>query len=370
MKAKLLYAILLFCLFTLPLFAQEESIYPLEINKYESYAVDVTTGKRYEWSQLEEGVKLETGHKIEFYFTIDRRITAVLIPDNYVLELGTDMDRAVWQYELRESVQGSKAYVWHAKEEHEWSRFTVQLTAYVPKTIDKTKEPGFQRPQVEEDYVLDGIKEKTCCVKLAVYKSFKEGRPGDLDSIVTEISYVATNERIGQFASEIDENLSLIRLEKELSEKYPHHKESADAVLSSSGGLADEIQSLSKDGHPGWALELSQKFESMTENVSELPGPTPFPLFSFLAVAILCAGGGLVAGAFLSRIRRPSPSEDSLDSVVSALDGIVKDMEEHRKSMATVDDPNVRQNRVMLGRFMERIERQVSNLKYFRTDKY
>ncbi len=355
----------------LPLCAQEESIYPLEINELESYAVDVTVGKRYEWAQLEEGVKLETGHKIEFYFTIDCRITPVLIPEDYVLELSTDMDRAVWQYELRESVQTSKAYVWNAEEEHEWARFHVQLTGFVPKTIDKIKEPGFQKPQVEEDYILDGIKEKTCYVKLAVYKSYLKGTDlGDFDSTIAEISYLATNQRINQLSTEMNKNLSTDLLEKDWNKKYVDHLEEAGTALSSIEDMAGEIESLSREGHPGWALELSKSFQSMTQNLQYLPAPGKFPLFSFLAVAILCAGGGLVAGAFLSRTRKPGPSAESLDMAVSALGMIVKDMEEHRKSIASIDDPTVRQTRVKLGKFMEQIERQMSNLRYFKADRF
>jgi hypothetical protein len=364
--------IILLCLFvTVPLYAQEESIHPLELNKLESYAVDVTVGQRYEWTQLEEGVKLETGHKIEFYFTIDRRIAPILIPEHYVLELSTDMDKAVWQYELRESVQTSKTYVWDTEEEHDWARFHVQLTAFVPKTIDKIKEPEFQKPDMEEDYILDGIMEKSCYVKLAVHKSYTMGvGPGDYDSTVSEITYLATNQRINQLSIEIDKNLSTDLLVRTWSEKYIEGTEKVEAVLSSIEGMGTEIESLSKEGHPGWALNLSKRFKTMVQNLQYLPAPEKFPLFSFLAVAILCAAGGLAAGAFLSRMRKPGPSAESLSSAVNALDRLAREMEQHRKSIATIDDPAMRQTRVKLGRFIEQIERQISNLKYFRAEKY
>jgi len=373
---KRIFVVFMLCLFTvMPLFAQEKSIHPLEIDIYRSYAVDVTVGQRYEWSQLEEGnIKLETGHQIEFFFTINRR--PVLIPEEYVLELSTDMDNAKWQYEMREPVKASKTYVWETPYEHEKAYFEVQLTAFVPKTIDKVKEPGFQRPEVEEDYVLDGIKVKTCSVKLAVYKSYGPDGPGDFDSTVAEITYQATNQRINQFVTEINQNLATDDLEdwdeKSERNKFKEYKKEADKALSSIEDMANEIRNLSEEGHPGWALNLSRKFKDVVRNLQKLPGEkggTPF--YIFLLLAIFCCGGGLLAGTFLYRLKGSrKPSVEYLDITLKGLEKTARNIEDYRSSIAGIDESVVRETRLKLSQFRKQIETEISNLKYFKSDTY
>lgn len=359
----------LFSLFTvMPLFGQEGSgsIHPLEIDMYRSYAVDVTVGHRYEWSELEEGtIKLETGHKIEFYFRVNKR--PVLIPEEYVLELSTDMDNAKWQYELREPVKASKTYVWETPYEHDKSYFDLQLTAVVPKTIDKVKEPGFKKPEVEEDYVLDGIKEKTCCVKLSVYKSYDPAvGPGDFDSTIAEIEYQATNERINQFVTEIDENIATDELREELDKNFG---QGVDEVFSSAQSMASEIRALSEQGHPGWALELSREFNDVVEGILELRGRTP--LYIYFLLAILCVGGGLFAGTFLQKLKGTGkPSAEYFDGVLRGLEKTARDIEEYRNSITGIDEPKVRETRLRLTQFRKQIENEISNLKLFRGDMY
>lgn len=364
----------LFSLFTvMPLFGQEGSgsIHPLEIDMYRSYAVDVTIGHRYEWSELEEGtIKLETGHKIEFYFRVNKR--PVLIPEEYVLELSTDMDNAKWQYELREPVKASKTYVWETPYEHDKSYFDLQLTAVVPKTIDKVKEPGFKKPEVEEDYVLDGIKEKTCCVKLSVYKSYDPAvGPGDFDSTIAEIEYQATNERINRFVTEIDENIATGELRKEWSENFPEQSEEATKALSSIQEMANEITALSEEGHPGWALELSREFNNVAQDLEELHGEKRTPLYLYFFLAILCVGGGLFAGTFLQKLKGTGkPSAEYFDGVLRGLEKTARDIEEYRNSITGIDEPKVRETRLRLTQFGKQIENEISNLKLFRGDMY
>lgn len=372
---KRLFVVFVLCFFTvMPLYGEERSgsIHPLEIDLFKSYAVDVTVGHRYEWSELEGGtLKLETGHRIEFFFTINKR--PVLIPENYVLEVSTDMDDAKWQYELREPVKASRTYVWETPYEHDKAYFNLQLTAVVPKTIDKVKEPNFKRPDVEEDYVLDGIMEKTCCVRLAVYKSYDPAvGPGDFDSTVAEIKYQATNQRINQFMTEIQQNIALDELRVDWDKKFVAYSEEANTAFSSFQDVANEIKVLGEEGHPGWSLEISREFSDVVEDVQEIPGPPEgTPLYIYFLLAIICAGGGLFAGTFLQKLKGPGkPSAEYLDGVLRGLEKTTKDIEEYRNSIAGIDEPEVRETRLRLTQYRKQIENEVSNLKFFRGDMY
>jgi hypothetical protein len=179
------------------------------------------------------------GVELEFRIYVSK--TGDPIPDNYVLELRTNMDKPRdWKFG-DDIYHSASAVVWKGKDEHDYQfPSPIILTGVVPEPIRQVKEPGFEK------YNIEGIGKDEVYVELTVGTS-RDGAV--LETIQQKLSpsmkFFSTNKGIEVAKREIEKNL-----------------EEARGKIGRTD-LEEDIWGLYEEGHPGWASKLSAHYKEL-----------------------------------------------------------------------------------------------------------
>jgi hypothetical protein len=242
--------------------ASAQDVLRLDVDK--SYIINLDTGgtKTY-YTDFLNTDQFE-GHKLDFHIYVNK-VEKVLISDDYVLKLETNMENPVWKFG-DDIYHSAEVMVWKGKEEHERMVPTVILSGEVPKPTIPVEEPGFEAYKETK-----GIGKREVYVKLTV-GTMKDG--ATLETIIQPLGpsmkFYSTSEKIQAAKSEVDKNLEEARGRIGETE------------------LEKDIQELHEKGHPGWASMLSEHYKKL----SVVAEPPPLTLYVILSVLL-----GLMLGS-------------------------------------------------------------------------
>ena len=227
----------------------------LRLDEHRSY-VWTETGEKIPYVDFLNTDQFE-GDVLEFRIYVSK--TGVPIPDNYVLELRTNMDKLrVWKFGDDIYYHSASVIVWQGKNEHAYPfPSPIILTGVVPEPIRQVKEPGFEK------YNIEGIGKDEVYVELTVGTS-RDG--ATLETIQQKLSpsmkFFSTDEGIKAAKREIEKNL-----------------EEARGKIGRTD-LEEDIWGLYEKGHPGWASKLSAHYKELImerfENYFAEEEPTEF----------------------------------------------------------------------------------------------
>jgi hypothetical protein len=241
----------------------------LKIDEDRSYVLNLNTGTKTCYADFLNTDQFE-GDELEFRIYVSK--TRVPIPDDYVLELRTNMDKPRdWKF-ADDIYHSSSVVVWVGKAEHEYPfPSPIILTGVVPEPITSVKEPGF------EAYSIDGIGKGRVYVELTVGMS----RNGvTLETIQQKLSpsmvFYSTDRGIQAAERAITDNLG-----------------SARAKIGDTD-LERDIRLLYGGGHPGWASILSKDYKKLSAMVGALS--TAYPLPSVTPDQLFLATGTAYSG--------------------------------------------------------------------------
>ncbi len=276
MKVKGLFSILLVILLlsTLLAIGNASADDVLKIDERRSYVTNLATGEdRQTYAEFLDTDQFE-GDELEFRIYVDK--TGVPIPDNYVLELRTNLDKPRdWKFGDEISHTASQI-VWQGKYEHAYPfPSPIILTGVVPEPIRQVKEPGFEK------YNIEGIGKDDVYVELTVGTS-RDG--ATLETIQQKLSpsmlFYSTDRGIQDAERKINESLG-----------------AANAKVGGTTKMEQDIMGLYEGGHPGWASKLSEDYKELASTI-EAP---PIALYVIISIILGLILGSAFVYVYVSR---------------------------------------------------------------------
>ena len=285
----------------------------LRINEDRSHVIDMYTGGKIPYSEFIDTEQLE-GHDLEFHIVIDK--TGNPVPDDYVLELRTNLEDPEWRY--GDAIHTSAtAIVWEGADAHLYAPPTVILSGTVPKAITNVKDPGF------ESIDLVGIGKETVYVTLTVGTS---GTGATLKKVIEKLiptmEFFSTSKDLIDAGEELEENLGDAR------------------EIIGEEDIEDSLKSLYEEGHPGWALLLSEDYKRLADNIA------PPPVFLYVILSVLL--GLIVGGGFMYAFMRKEEPIDlmvistELEEVSTKIDDTSRSINSVASKLARTDDSEQR----------------------------
>jgi hypothetical protein len=238
----------------------------LKIDEHRSY-VWTEEGEKISYADFLNSDQFE-GDELEFHIYMIK--TGVPIPDDYVLELRTNLDKPRdWKF-ADDIYHSSSVVVWKGKAEHEYPfPSPIILTGVVPEPIKQVKEPGFEK------YNIEGIGKGEVYVELTVGTS-RDG--ATLETIQQKLSpsmvFYSTDRGIQDAVRAINDNLRLAR-----------------AKIGETD-LERDIKLLYEGGHPGWASILSKDYKVLSAMVGAHSTSYPSPAVSADTSSLSMSVGG------------------------------------------------------------------------------
>jgi hypothetical protein len=243
----------------------------LKLDEDTSYVLNLETGSKQTYVGFLDSKQYE-GDRLEFNIYVGKTGNPIL--DDYVLELRTNLDNPEWKVG-DDIYHAATVLVWKGAEAHAALVPKIVLSGDVPKPIrTNIKEPGF------ETYDIRGIGE------IGVYVELTVGTTSDgstLSTIIQKLepsmTFLSTTEDIQDAQSEMEQNLAEAR--------------------GKIGGtdLEEDIRSLSEEGHPGWASQLSAHYNEL----SVAAEPPPITLYVILSVLVGLIVGSAFVYVYVSR---------------------------------------------------------------------
>jgi hypothetical protein len=237
----------------------------LKVDEGRSYVTNLATGEeRRTYAEFLHSEQFE-GDELEFRIYIDK--TGVPIPDNYVFEMRTNLEKPRdWKFGDDISHTASKI-VWQGKDEHAYPfPSPIVLTGVVPEPVRQVKEPGFEK------YNIEGIGKNEVYVELTVGTS-RDG--ATLETIQQKLSpsmvFYSTDRGIQDAERAINDSLGAAR-----------------AKVGETTRMEEDIKGLYEGGHPGWAAKLAEDYKALASTI-EAP---PVALYVIIAVIF-----GLILGS-------------------------------------------------------------------------
>jgi hypothetical protein len=265
MKVKCLFSILAIILLLSLAIGIASAVDVLKMDEHRSYVTNLATGEdRKTYAEFLHSDQFE-GDELEFHIYVDK--TGVPIPDNYVLELRTNLDKpSEWKFG-DDIYHSASVIVWQGKDEHAYPfPSPIILTGVVPEPIRQVKEPGFEK------YNIDGIGKDEVKVELTVGPS-RDGTT--LETIQQKLSpamvFYSTDRGIQDAERKINDSLG-----------------AASAKVGETTKMEEDIIELYDGGHPGWASKLAEDYKELASTI-EAP---PVALYVILAVIL-----GLILGS-------------------------------------------------------------------------
>lgn len=276
MKVKCLFSIfaILLLLSTLLTIGIASAADVLKIDEQRSYVTNLVTGEdRMTYAEFLHSDQFD-GDELEFHIYVDK--TGVPIPDNYVLELRTNLDKPRdWKFG-DDIYHSASEIVWQGKDEHAYPfPSPIILTGVVPEPIKQVKEPGFEK------YNIEGIGKDKVFVELTVGTS----RSGDsLETIQQKLSpsmvFYSTDRGIQEAERKINDSLV-----------------AANAKVGETTKMEQDIQRLYDGGHPGWASKLAEDYKELAATI-EAP---PVALYVIMSVMLGLILGSVFVYVYVSR---------------------------------------------------------------------
>ncbi|RCV63764.1 hypothetical protein C5S53_12335 [Methanophagales archaeon] len=244
----------------------------LKIDERRSY-VRTVEGEQIPYTDFLNTDQFE-GEVLEFHIYVDK--TGVPIPDNYVLELRTNLEKPR-DWRLGDDIYHSASViVWQGKDEHAYPfPSPIRLTGVVPEPIKQVKEPGFEK------YNIEGIGKDDVFVELTVGTS----RSGDsLETIQQKLSppmvFYSTDRGIQDAERTINDSLG-----------------AANAKVGETTKMEQDIEGLYEGGHPGWASKLAEDYNELASTI-EAP---PVALYVVISVMLGLILGSAFVYVYVSR---------------------------------------------------------------------
>jgi hypothetical protein len=290
--------LLVFLLFLLSGSAVAQDV--LTIDEEKSYVIDMYTGGKIPYAEFIGSEQLE-GHDLEFHIAIDK--TEKPISDEYVLELRTNLKDPEWQY--GDDVYTSATVItWEGEAEHALTPPMIILAGTVPQAVTQVRDPGFKFVD------LTGIgKEK-------VYVTLTIGTTADgstlkrvVQKLVPSMEFYATSEALINAGVKLEANL-----------------ESARETISENQ-LEEDIRLLYEEGHPGWALVLSEDYKELSEDIA----PPPLLLYILLAIVL----GTVIGGGFVYALKGKEEGVD-INTLSEELRDVSSGIEDASRSINSV----------------------------------
>jgi hypothetical protein len=252
--------LLVTCLFLSVVTAQVQEV--LKLDESTSYVLNLETGSKQRYTEFLAS-KQSVGNRLEFNIYVSA--TGILVSEDYVLELRTNLDNPEWKFG-DEIYHSANVLVWKGSEAHGQLVPKIILSGDVPKPIKTNiKEPGFG------EYDIWGIGEKVVYVELTVGTTSDGATLGTIiQKLEPSITFYSTNDGIQNAKSTVEENL-----------------EEASGKIGETD-LDEDIRQLYEEGHPGWAARLSEHYKEL----SVAAEPPPLTLYVILSVML-----GLILGA-------------------------------------------------------------------------
>ncbi|MHC1565672.1 MAG: hypothetical protein ACXQS6_05075 [Candidatus Syntropharchaeales archaeon] len=296
MKKTLLIAFVLFYILSGSVAAQDI----LRIDEAKSYVIDMHTGSKIPYSDFIDSEQLE-GHYLEFHIAIEK--TDNPISDEYVLELRTNLEDPEWLYG-QDNYTSATVITWKGEAEHALTPPTIILAGTVPEAVIQVREPNF------ESVDLTGIGKKRVYVTLTI------GTTTDgstlkrvVQKLVPSMEFYATSEALDDAGEEMEANLA-----------------SASETIGESE-LESNIRRLYEEGHPGWALILSEDYKALSEDIA----PPPVLLYVILAIVL----GIIVGGGFVYALKGKEGGVD-MAALASELKEVSSTIEDTSRSINTI----------------------------------
>jgi hypothetical protein len=227
----------------------------LKIDEDISYVLNLNTGTKTRYADFLNTDQSE-GDELEFYICVSK--TGVPIPDDYVLELRTNMNKPRdWKFG-DEIYHSSSVVVWQSKAEHVYPiPSPIILTGTVPEPIRQVKEPGFEK------YNIDGIGKDEVYVELTVGTS----RDG--------VTLATVQQKLSPSMVFYSMDIGIRDAERAINDNLG----SARAKIGDSD-LERDIKLLYEGGHPGWASILSKDYKAVSAMVGVPSTTQPSPAVS------------------------------------------------------------------------------------------
>jgi len=296
MKKALLIAFVLFYILSGSVAAQDI----LRIDEEKSYVIDMHTGGKIPYSEFIDSEQL-AGHDLEFHIVVEK--TDDPISDEYVLELRTNLEDPEWQYG-QAVYTSATAITWEGRAEHSLTPPTILLAGTVPKAVTQVRDPGF------ESVDLTGIGKETVYVTLTI------GTTADsstlkrvVQKLVPSMEFFATSEALLDAGEEMEANLAGAR------ERIGENE------------VEEDIRELYEEGHPGWAVVLSEDYRTLSEDIA----PPPVLLYVILAIIL----GIIIGGGFVYALKGKEGGVD-LPALSSELKDVSSTIEDTSRSINTV----------------------------------
>ena len=277
----------------------------LRLDEGRSYVVNLETYEKISYEDFLNTARFE-GVRFEFHLYVGK--TGSPIPDDYVLELRTNMNDPEWKFGDVFS-HSANWIVWKREEEHaRMFPSPIILSGDVPQPIRPVKEPGF------EAYDIKGIGKGEVYAELTVGTT-KDG--ATLETIIQKLEpsmeFLSTNRGIQQAKREMDENFAYAR--SKIGEN----------------NLERDIQRLYEEGHPGWASKLSKDYKELSAMV-EAP---PIVLYVLLSVILGLILGSAFVYVYVSRGGGKGVDVTQISSELKETSGRIEDKSSSINAIST-----------------------------------
>ena len=274
-----------------------------------SYAIDHNTGDKFSYKDF-RGMEVVEGHELEFVVILKLLKTA---PNNCALGSRTTLSNPKWEFE-GEIYQAAEAQL-DISNRHAGSVLRLELSCWAPKSEVEVEELAFH-------YLHKGIGKKEVFVENDLYE-FQNEEPSLIEPI----------DKLLFFSVHPDYNRVLKQIEEDLN---------SSAVKYENPEYLEVIMRLAKNGHPGWAKEISEDFRKL----EPIPPPPPDHWVVFVLLLLLLIG--IPASIFISIAlykRRYRNLPEKLEKAESDLESMNNDLTQMREKLIYINAPDEIKNK-------------------------